>query len=307
MLVLPMRRLSEAALAPPPLATALIAVPYLLLMARPGAIDARRDRLIAAGVALVLAAVVALGTFPPAYRAMWAFVRAMPLVVTMAGAWMLARRSIATRDAQHAMVLLSAAACAAMVQYPYATPIYFCYVAPLIILAALAVVGLHPRPARLVHAAVAVGCGLFAILFVNRSYGWNLGVQFLPLGPTTRLELPRAGLDVPPGDKAVYEELVRLLRPATESGTIYAGPDCPEVYFLTGARNPTRTIFDFLGADPLNTAAAQALSNPEVHAAVINTAPLFSPPLQEEVRAKWRERFPVVRRIGRFEVYLSER
>jgi hypothetical protein len=217
-------------------------------------------------------------------------------------------RGAATPQRRVAMVLLAIAACGSVVQYPYATPIYFCYTAPLIILAALAVVHLNPRPRKLAHSVLAIGVGLFAVLFVNRSYAWNLGVQFLPYGPTTRLDLPRAGLAVPPADKAEYEELVRVLTPAVEAGTIYAGPDCPEVYFLVGARNPTRMMFDFLAAKPPGRAEMQRLiDNPAVRAVVINTAPLFSEPLDAGTRARWGQRFPVVRRIGRFEVYFSER
>ena len=55
----------------------------------------------------------------------------------------------------------------------------------------------------------------------------------------------RGGLRVGAEEQDEYERLVAELRAHASSGYMYATPDCPEVYFLSGLRNPTRTFFDF--------------------------------------------------------------
>jgi hypothetical protein len=51
------------------------------------------------------------------------------------------------------------------------------------------VLGLNLRAPRMILFAF-----LFAVVFVNRSYGWNLGVQFVRYAPESRLDLERGGL-----------------------------------------------------------------------------------------------------------------
>lgn len=87
------------------------------------------------------------------------------------------------------------------------------------------------------------------------------------------------------------------------SGFIYAGPDCPEVYFLSGKQNPTRTLFDFF--DPPEGRSERILATLESHqvkVAAILTQPAFSPPMASDLQAALRERFPNSAKIGKFEV-----
>jgi hypothetical protein len=130
-----------------------------------------------------------------------------------------------------------------------------------------------------------------------------MGVKFLPYNPGSVLDLPRGGLRVPDQDKQVYEEVVRVLQQHAGGGTIYAGPDCPEIYFLSGFPNPTRAFFDFLTPDPMDERSmATLLSDGSIRAAVVNLAPLFSPRLEPGVLRLLEERFPSSRQIGRFVV-----
>ena len=99
------------------------------------------------------------------------------------------------------------------------------------------------------------------------------------------------------------KELFRVLQERAAGGTIFAGPDCPEVYFLSGFPNPTRAFFDFLTADPIDERSmAHLLSATPIRAVVINTAPLFSPRLEPGVLRLIEERFPRFQQIGRFVV-----
>jgi hypothetical protein len=307
-LVLPQQRLTEAAMAPPPLATLALMAPYAALFLVHRA--AQRFRLLAVVVAVGLGVALVFGAHPTIYRATWTLARSTPIVAMVAGVWLLAARrgaASARRDAPpetpHAQgfLLVATAVLVALVQFPYATPTYFYYAAPISILALVALVSLGSPATRSVHLVVAVYCLLFAVLFVNRSYGWNLGVQFIRYAPASRLDLPRAGLRVPAEDKQVYEELVRVLQVHAGGATIYAGPDCPEVYFLSGFRNPTRAIFDFLTPAQQDDAwMADLLARAPIRAAAVNTSPLFSPPLDAGALATLERRFPASVRVGQF-------
>ena len=64
--------------------------------------------------------------------------------------------------------------------------------------------------------------------------------------PSVPLTLARGGLVVGARDAARYDSLVGLLQAHASGGYVYAAPDCPEVAFLAGLKNPTRTIWEFL-------------------------------------------------------------
>jgi hypothetical protein len=303
--VLPQRRLSSAAIAPPALASLALAAPIagLFLVRRP--VDARIATGVC-GVALVLfAAVLCTSTTPTIYRAVWAAARAMPLVAVVAGIRAVSAPGWTASPERSTLVflLVAMAATVPLIQFPYATPIYFCYAAPVVVLALTAVAGTQHASLRRIHLAPAAFFLAFGLWFVNGSYGWNLGVAFVPYSPTERLTLARAPLRVPAEDRRTYERLVDVLHERAAGGTIYAGPDCPEVYFLSGFPNPSRTIFDFLSPDPIDRAwMAHLLDTAPIRAAVIDTAPLFSRPIGEGARAEIERRFPHAEQIGRFVV-----
>ncbi len=309
-LVLPQRRLVEASSNAPGVAALLLGLPYVVLLLAGWRRSVSQERVLAGILVLLLGALLVLGNNPVVYRAIWAAARAMPLVAVIAGVVIVSRGegrgtagAIAPSMEARVFLLVTMAAMVAVVQFPYPTPTYFCYGAPMTVLAIVAVVFAEPKPSRQSHLTVATFFFLFATLFINRSYGWNLGVKFLPYSPGSQLELPRGGLWVPEDDERTYGEVVRVLQQHAAGGTIYAGPDCPEVYFLSGFLNPTRAVFEFL--TPVRQDEdwmANLLSDGSVRAAVVNTAPLFSPRLSPGVLALLERRFPNSRRIGRFVV-----
>jgi hypothetical protein len=296
--VLPQRRLTEATIGPPPLATFGLALPYaaLILININGRGRLAHGWVPAAALSAILALVLVFVPQPVVYRGVWAVARWMPLVAAIA-----AVPRLRSHPDPRLFLLVAMSAALSLIQFPYATPIYFCYAAPMTVLAMTALVSAPPRAPLRLHAVVAAFFFLFALLFVNRSYGWNLGVQFIRYDPASRLDLPRAGLLVPDDDRRTYEAVIRRVQERAAGGTIYAGPDCPEIYFLSGFRNPTRALFEFLGPDRLDRAAmAHLLATQPIRAAVINTAPLFSPPIEAGAMAELERRFPGAERIGRF-------
>lgn len=304
--ILPQRRLAEASATPPPIATLGLAAPYvaLLLSGRQRAIP--RECLIAAGIGAVLGASLAFGNHPQVYQGMWAVARAMPLAAAAAGLPVIAQLAMNTSGgtsptAQRVFLVVTMAAVVALVQFPYATPIYFCYAAPMTLLAIVAVIFARPYAPKRAHLVIAAFLLVFAVVFVNRSYAWNLGVRHIPYSPASRLDIDRGGLLVSDADRQTYGDVVRLLRARVGSGTIYAGPDCPEVYFLSGFPNPTRALFEFLSPDQLTESSmTELLRRSPIRAVVINTRPEFSPPLDPAVVAVLERRFPAAVTVGKF-------
>jgi hypothetical protein len=304
-LVLPQRRLAEANSKPLRFGALALGVPYVLLLLAGWRRAVPREAIVAGLVAGFLGTLLVLAGHPPVYRVIWAGALAMPMAVVVAGLVVIAGGRQPIPPAAQARVFLSVtmAAMVGLIQFPYATPIYFCYGASLTVLAIASVVFAQPKAPKRSHLAVAAFFFVFAIVFMNRSYGWNMGVKFLPYNPGSELDLPRGGLRVPDEDKQVYEELVRVLQQHAAGGTIYAGPDCPEIYFLSGFPNPTRALFDFLTPAPMDERTmAKLLSDGSIRAVVVNTAPLFSPRLEPGALRLIEARFPSSQRIGRFVV-----
>ena len=100
-----------------------------------------------------------------------------------------------------------------------------------------------------------------------------------------------------------YERLVAVLQARASGGFLYATPDCPEVYFLSGLRNPTRTFFDF-SDDPVGRTARilDALEENRVQVVALNRRPHFSGEVPPDLAAELALRFPRTMQIGRFEV-----
>jgi len=137
-----------------------------------------------------------------------------------------------------------------LLQFPYPFGVYFAYVAPLVVLAGLAVAVATPDAPRATLAVLLVFYVAFAAIWETGNERTARGSRFRPPPRLERFELPRAaGLRVPASSRAQYESLARVVaRRTPPGGWLWASPDCPEVNFLTSTRNPTRTLMDF--ADP---------------------------------------------------------
>jgi hypothetical protein len=305
-LVLPLRQISTATAPFPPLSSAAAAIPYAALLW----VSMRRGSALGrAGVAVlsaVLAAVLLLSSSEEVYRGVFHSARSLGAVAAVVGAAALVADGWRTPPAGdgEAFLLLSSAALLALLQFPFAAPIYFCYAAPLVALALAAIVPPRARPA---HAAVAAFYLAFAVWRLNPGYIWTLGVRPEAYGPLAPLENPRAGLRVPEPDAKTYAEIVELVRRRTpESGFVYAAPDCPEVYFLSARRNPTRDVFEYLRPPPPPETLLRRLRETMVTVVVINERPDYSPALDAATRAALASEFPHERSVGRFQVRWKE-
>lgn len=304
--VLPLRQISTATAPFPPVSSAAAAIPYAALLW----VSVRRGSALGrAGVAAlsaVLSVVLLLSSSEEVYRGVFHSARSLGVVAAVVGAAALVADGWRTPPAGdgEAFLLLSSAALLALLQFPFAAPIYFCYAAPLVALALAAVVPARARPA---HAAIAAFYLAFAVWRLNPGYIWTLGVQQEPYGPLAPLENPRARLRVPEADAKTYAAIVDLVRRRTpEAGFVYAAPDCPEVYFLSGRRNPTRDVFEYLRPPPAPETLLRRLRETMVTVVVINERPDYSPALDAATRAALASEFPHETSIGRFQVRWKE-
>ena len=257
---------------------------------------------LAAGLAVILELT---GWVPRYYRTVWGAVRPLIPVIVLGGALLLTK-SLAGLPAlrrERLVLVLAVTALCSLIQYPFGVAIYFCYVIPLLALAVTAVVSeLSPR-SRLVSAALVLFLIGFGVLRLNPGFIYGLGYQSHVDPQTERLALARAGILVTAGDKAMYERLVTTLRQRAGGDYIYVAPDAPEVYFLSGLRNPTRTLYDFFDEPEGRTERVlRALEEHDVRVVALNRGPQFSEPVSGALREALERRYPAADTIWRFEV-----
>jgi hypothetical protein len=122
------------------------------------------------------------------------------------------------------------------------------------------------------------------------------------------LRLPRAGnLKVDSYTATEYGALIPFVQRHARSAYIYAAPDCPEVYFLSGLRNPTRTFFDFFDDSTKCTQhILSVIDSHNVNVVVVLTTPSFSPAVSPDLKKMLERWFPYWVNIGRFEVRWKE-
>jgi hypothetical protein len=198
-------------------------------------------------------------------------------------------------------LLLAMAAQMALLQYPCALPMYFLYGSPLVALAWLYVVQSLPSPPRGIYLAVGVAVLLYAVVWLNTTKtGWN-GMIHHAQDARFGLDVPRGGLVVDEDSAQLYQDLVQTIHAAAVPGSpILALPDCPEVYFLSETRNPTRVLFDFFADSQTDRRQRilELLQQKLIRVVVINEHPIFSAPVNPQLRADIEARFPNRKDIG---------
>jgi hypothetical protein len=138
---------------------------------------------------------------------------------------------------------------------------------------------------------------------MNRGYIYNLGQFHAPVAFDTDLNLPRAHLRVTARDSLMYGRLTALISDHLGTGRLMAGPDSPQLFYLSDRFNPSGVLFEalsegFTATDGANEAAAWLSAD----VVVINHAPPFSPGLSSELTAELRRVFPAGAVVGQFEV-----
>lgn len=307
--VLPRLRFAYAAYPLPPLTALLAMAPILALLLWPRALGRRAQLALAGLVAATLGwAVAAAGSDEVIYRALWSPLRALVPMAVLVGVWPWLRSTANDRagdadagtERSRRFVLLAVLAMVSLIQFPDAFGIYFFYTAPVLVLALHGLAHARTEVPRAVLGVVAAAALVFALTWLHRGAPGAQGIRWRPAGNDTVLALPRGGLTVPRAEAALHRALVATIwQHARPGDPIFAGPDCPEVYFLAGMRNPTRSFFDFFDPTALDESALpDQLRAAGVRVVVINTRPVFSPLLSEALVRRLMERYPNQERVG---------
>jgi hypothetical protein len=305
--ILPGRRLAFAARRPPgfgpvPILTTIVLCGLLIAAYR----SRFRSRILQAAIALLLVAAFVLSkTHSRIYTSLWAPLTLLIPLSTLAGALVLGGLRNSDDRRQRLMLMLAVTATCTLIQLPFSAAIYFCYVAPLAALSLLALFSIPAHVTRPLMAILLVFYLAFAVFRVTPGFIYSMGYFYQPNPQTEPLKLPRArGLRIPPLQAAEYEELIPLIQEhAGTSAYIYAAPDCPEVYFLAGKRNPTRSLFDFFDDPSRRTATAiEAIDAQHIQVVAIYLRPEFSGPMPADLEQALVETFPNAHRVGDFEV-----
>jgi hypothetical protein len=200
-------------------------------------------------------------------------------------------------------LLLTMTVLFSLIQFPFASPGYFWYVSPLVVLLAAALLTRFPQPPRIILCTAIAFYLLFPILVMRPNFR---GAHKRPDPDDTVLKLPRVGgLKVPRKAADEYMELVPFVRNIAGGDPIFAGPDCPEIYFFTGSRNSTPIIFDSL-QDPREYEKEMKLlfERPNfLKVAVTHDTDTIAAYQAYVLRSLAVPRFPRSRKIGSFTVY----
>ena len=257
------------------------------------------------GAAVALLAVVVVVRAPRSafvYSGVWlSVVMLTPVVVAAGVASILALRSrdgVSKLQRERLVLLVALAATCTLVQYPFPVPIYLCYALPLTLLALVAIVT-TVRKQRGTYVLASL-VGLYLAFAVVNLIPLHLAEYSHAFGRRDVLRIPRGGLLIE--DEPYFEGLTIFLQQHAPNGLMYAGNDCPELYFLTGLKNITR---DDNGAPAEEV--LKALQSTDVKVVVIFESPYFpSAQTSPEVRAEVIRRFPESRMFGIFHVYWRE-
>ena len=257
----------------------------------------------------VVGAAIGLGAVTIAIRAtqsfgivsgIWSSVAALTPVVVLLGAAMVWTRSKADArtnlQRQQVVLLISLTATCSLVQFPFAAPIYLSYSLPLTLLALVAIVSTGRTHSGKYALASVLGLYLvFGVVVLVPSYIYEITYK---VGHMDTMQNPRAGRLKVEG-AAFFDDFARFLRAHSPNGLMFAGNDCPELYFLSGLKNITR---DDGGVPPEEI--LRAIQSDNLNLVVINDSPYFpSSVMAPEVRAEVMKRFPRSTRFGIFEVF----
>jgi Dolichyl-phosphate-mannose-protein mannosyltransferase len=292
LLVLPMRRFSFAMGYPTWPGAISIALAAAVLVTLP-----IRPRLVGA---LIGAAVLGMLAHPwnPQVRQLWdsrivEAARTMPTILACGFASLVVAQRC-TSDSAHraqAFAVMAVASPWVLVEYPFFGLIYFFYVVPLVVLAAVALFSVFGQPGgKLSGSAVLALFTLFAI-------------QRMPPHSGALMTTGRGGIVVSAPDSAEAQMLVDVVRAHSHSQYTFATPDCPEVYFLTGLSNPTRTMYDFFDDTTGRTdRLLRMLNERQITVVTIDRNPLFSGPPDPRFLAALVARYPDSATVGRYTV-----
>lgn len=263
-----------------------------------------RERRILRVVALLLGAVLLWYSIRSVegYRRLWYFGTSILPLGVAAAVYAGVRAWRARRFLDPILLALAAVTSLhALNQFPFSAPNYYAYVAPLAILTATAAAA-HFHALPRLFAATLILAGFSGVVLrigsVHSVGGYPKWWDY-----THRLAMPRGGLLVTTYDSARYARVVELVSLHRAGGAVYAGPELPEVYFLTATQSPGPDSYSLLRQSVTDsTQLARSFDSTAATVLVIKRRPMFGSALQPDVYQWLAHRFPVGERIDTLEV-----
>jgi hypothetical protein len=225
-------------------------------------------------------------------------VRAMPIVLPLVAFWWLDGGAVPGNVHAKAMLLAAVAVTSQLALLPFSLWLYFFYIAPIGMIATVALMRSRPfgAPAAAFWTAMLLAAGLGPAV--------ERGLVPAPLRAWSdwhALPLRRAGLEVDALDSVRYGRMASFLasRPA---GPIFVLGGHPELTFLMERPNASRVIYDGL-ADSATFSPGRLrrmLDSADVQTVVVVDNPVYARDSLQ--RALLREVFPRATLIGPFEL-----
>lgn len=309
-LVIPTGRLQVTFYSPIHPVAAIGCVPLVLLLLSSHSHPLLKGRIalsLVSGVATVLWFLCV--RYPGCARWVWVSAAASIPVIVVAGAIRLWQGNLQGEAASRLMLMLAVTALCSVIQFPFSAPMYFCYVAPLLVLTCAA---LSDTGGTRAFVPLTVPVGLFYLFFAalillpNQIYRRGMSLQTTAVKVFT---LPRAsGMMGDAVQVETYQQVVAEIARHAGTSPIWAGPDCAEFYFLAGRTNPTPVLWEALsGADRDPRRILNWVESAGVRVVVINhTEPTPSGPMPPLLENELRWRFPNSRTVDAFEVRWAE-
>jgi hypothetical protein len=233
----------------------------------------------------------------------WCSVVVLTPVVVLSGVilvWFRDRPDARTKvERQQVVLLISLAATCNLTQYPFAAAIYLSYMVPLTLLALVAIVSTGKIQRGTYALASLVGLYLvFGAVSLIPLYIYEITWM---VGAMQTMESPRAG-GLKIEEAVFFDNLAYFLREHSPNGMMFAGNDCPELYFLSGLKN---VWHDDTGASP--DEILKVIQDHDLNLVVINDAPYFpGAAMRPDVKAEVVKRFPHATRFGIFQVFWKQ-
>jgi len=251
--------------------------------------------------ALVLAAKAA-QSFDWVYGIWCSVVVLTPVVVTLGVVlvWFRRQKDLRTKLQREQIILLAAlAGTCSLTQFPFAAAIYLSYMIPLTLLAVVAIVSTGKTQRGTCALAPVLGLYLaFGVVCLVPRYIYE--ITWIVGGMQT-MQSPRAG-GLKIEEAAFFDQMTQFLQQHSPNGKMFAGNDCPELYFLTGLQN---VAHDDGGETP--EAILRAIRSDDLNLVVVNDAPFFpGAAMRPEVKAEIAQRYPHTTRFGIFQVFWKQ-
>ncbi len=304
-LVLPQARFTTYVVLPAPVYYALYSVPFLAVLVLDRSLKNVSLRRYAA-----LVVTAGLGGFlficwrnlPVARRLFVSASSSIPLIIVGCAAFIFLRPEAPRQRTSQFFLLVATVALCNLNQFPFSGAFYFCYIAPLLMLLLGAYVHFDGAQRFSLALPVAVFFLLFAVLLAGPEvYATQFSGSQFAMGPFV-IERAR-GVSGGRYTVDIVERVTSEVARRCAGAPIYAGPNAAGFYFLTGCRNATPDIFEFVsGPDGEPDAILKRIDAAGVHVVVLSRQSGMSGPPPVRLEQGLIARFPEGESIGPFEI-----